>query len=893
MPDRKRIFLIDGSALAYRSYFAFIRSPLINSKGENTSATFGFANSLLKILRDQAPDYIAVAFDTGKPTFRHEMYADYKATRQKMPDDMRDQLPRVRQVVEAMRVPIVEQEGFEADDLIATLARQAVAQGLEAAIVSGDKDFMQLVGPHVRLYDPRDDAWTDAEGVKAKFGVGPERVVDVLALMGDASDNVPGVPKVGEKTAIALVQEFGGVEEALAQAERVTKRQVRENLIAYADLARKSKELVTIRQDAPVRLDLEGMRAGAFDTEALAELFRELEFTRLLGQIAPTAPAGKAETRATYALIDSLGALEALVKRMREAPVVSVDTETTDTDAMKARLVGIAVSVAPNEGFYIPVGHTAGPNLDLREVLGRLRPVLEDPAIPKCGQNLKYDDMVLRRHGVGLEGVAFDAMVASYLIDPDRPHGLDALSLAYLDHQTIPISDLIGKGKEQVSFAEVPVEKACAYAAEDADVALRLKVALEPKVAEAGAADLLREVEAPLVGVLADMELAGVSVDVPFLREMSQAFERDLGRLAGEIHRIAGEAFNINSTQQLGRILFEKLGLPRKRKTKTGYSTDVSVLEELALDHELPRRILEHRQLAKLKSTYVDTLPELVHPETGRIHTSFNQTVTATGRLSSSNPNLQNIPIRTETGREIRKAFVPRDRDHVLLSSDYSQIELRILAHLSQDGALIEAFRSGEDIHVRTASLMFNLMPAFVQEEMRRRAKTINYGVVYGMGAFGLAGRLGIPRREAQAFIERYFETYSGVRAYLDRAVKEATERGYVTTMLGRRRFLPELASTNANTRAFGERTATNSPIQGSAADMIKVAMVRVRRALRGAGLKTRMILQVHDELVFEVPRGEVERVREIVVREMQGALPLSVPVQVEVGVGENWLEAH
>ncbi len=892
MPDRKRIFLIDGSALAYRSYFAFIRSPLINSKGENTSATFGFVNSLLKILRDQAPDYIVVAFDTGKPTFRHEMYADYKATRQKMPDDMRDQLPRVRQVVEAMRVPIVEQEGFEADDLIATLARQAVEQGLEAAIVSGDKDFMQLVGPRVRLYDPRDDAWTDAEGVKAKFGVGPERVVDVLALMGDASDNVPGVPKVGEKTAIALVQAFGGVEEALAQAERVTKKQVRENLIAHADLARKSKELVTIRQDAPVRLDLGGMRAGAFDLETLTGLFRELEFTRLLSQIAPAAPA-KAETPVNYVLVDTVEKLDGLIRRMREAPLISVDTETTDTDAMKARLVGVAVSVAPHEGFYIPVGHTGGPNLDMREVLGRLRPVLEDPAIPKCGQNLKYDDMVLRRHGVGLEGVAFDAMVASYLIDPDRPHGLDALSLAYLDHQTIPISDLIGKGKEQVSFSEVPVERACAYSTEDADVALRLKAALEPKVAEAGAADLLREVETPLVGVLADMELAGVAVDVPFLREMSREFERDLGRLAGEIHRIAGEEFNINSTQQLGRILFEKLGLPRKRKTKTGYSTDVSVLEELALDHELPRRILEHRQLAKLKSTYVDALPELIHPETGRIHTSFNQTVTATGRLSSSNPNLQNIPIRTETGREIRKAFVPRDRDHVLLSADYSQIELRILAHLSRDEALIEAFRSGEDIHVRTASLMFNLMPEFVQEEMRRRAKTINYGVVYGMGAFGLAGRLGIPRREAQAFIDRYFETYSGVRAYLDRAVKEATERGYVTTMMGRRRFLPELASTNANTRAFGERTATNSPIQGSAADMIKVAMVRVRRALKGAGLKARMILQVHDELVFEVPRQEVERVKEIVAQEMQGALPLSVPVQVEVGIGENWLEAH
>lgn len=631
---------------------------------------------------------------------------------------------------------------------------------------------------------------------------------------------------------------------------------------------------------------------GGGDAAALATLFKELEFTRLLSQI-PQAPAVRSETPVSYALVDTVEKLDGLLRRMREAPVVSIDTETTDRDAMKARLVGIAVSVAPQEGFYIPVGHSAGPNLDLQETLDRLRPVLEDASIPKVGQNLKYDVTVFRRHGVGLAGVAFDAMVASYLIDPDRPHGLDALSLAHLNHPMIPISDLIGKGKGEISFAEVPVEKACVYSAEDADVALRLKAVLTPKVAEAGATDLLRDVEMPLIGVLADMELAGVAVDVPFLREMSRQFERDLERLKEEIHRIAGEEFNINSTQQLGHILFGKLGLPTKRKTKTGYSTDVNVLEELAVDHELPRRILEHRQLAKLKSTYADALPGLIHPETGRIHTSFNQTVTATGRLSSSNPNLQNIPIRTEMGREVRKAFVPGGAGSVLLSADYSQIELRILAHLSQDGALIEAFQSGEDIHVRTASLMFNLMPAFVQEEMRRRAKTINYGVVYGMGAFGLAGRLGIPRREAQAFIERYFATYSGVKAYLDGVVREAAARGYVTTMLGRRRFLPELASTNANTRALGERTATNSPIQGSAADMIKVAMVRVHRALKDAGLKARMILQVHDELVFEVPREEVERVKEIVAQEMQGALPMSVPVQVEVDVGENWLEAH
>ena len=896
MSETKRLFLIDGSALAYRSFFAFIRNPLVTSRGENTSATFGFTRTVLDMVKAHGPAYLAVAFDTGGPTFRHEQFAEYKATRERMPDEMREQLPRIREVLEALRIPILEMAGYEADDVIGTLTKAALAQGLEVVILTGDKDFMQLVGPKVKLLNLRGRTGEEAElldeaGVAEKFGVPPDRVVDVLGLMGDTSDNVPGVPKVGEKTALGLVREYGSLEAVLAAAAAgPQKKVVEKNLVAFADQARLSMDLVTIRTDVPVTLDLDALEVAPPDADRVGALFQELEFGSLLGDLGVAA----AEEEVDYRTVTAQDELAALAARIREAGTLSVDLETTSTDAMRAEIVGISLAIAPNEAVYVPVRHADGPNMRPETALSVLRPVLEDPEIAKVGQNIKYDATVFLRAGIELRGMAFDTMIASYLINPSgREHNLDAISMAHLSHKTIPITDLIGKGQKQIGFDAVPVAQACAYACEDADITLRLKDALAPQLEERELMPLFRDVEMPLVQVLMEIELAGVAVDVSFLGRMSAELGAEMDRLVGEIYGLAGEEFNVNSTQQLARILFEKLGLKPRRKTKTGYSTDQSVLEQLAFEHPLPGRLLDYRELMKLQSTYVDALPRLVNPETGRIHASFNQAVTATGRLSSSDPNLQNIPVRTELGRQIRKAFVAGAPGHVLMSADYSQIELRVMAHLAQDRALMEAFHKGEDVHRHTASLVFNLMPEFVTGEMRDRAKTVNFGVIYGMGAFGLSSRLGIPLRDAREFIEMYFATYPGVKAYIEQTIAEARERGYVTTMLGRRRYLPEIASAQTRTREFAERTAVNTPVQGSASDMIKVAMVRISDRLRKEQRQTKMILQVHDELVFEAPEAEVDGVRDLVVEEMRGALELSVPIEVSVGVGENWLEAH
>ena len=895
MSEQKRLFLIDGSALAYRSYFAFVRNPLINSKGENTSAPFGFTNTLLKLLREYAPEYLAVVFDTGKPTFRHERYAEYKATRQKMPDEMREQIPRIYQVIEAMQVPVLEMDGFEADDVIGTLARQASDRGIECVLVTGDKDFMQLVSPAIKVLNPRkagnDVELIDEAGVVERMGVSPAQITDLLGLMGDSSDNVPGVPKVGPKTAVSLVQEYGDLETVLANADKVRGKAVQENLRTYADQARLSKELVTIDMEVPVGLDLDAMAVQEFDIEVLSELFKELEFSRFLRELGPE----EEEVEVVYETIATEEVLDRLIEAIVGADsLIAVDLETTDIDAMRAEIVGISLCAEPLHAYYIPVGHMDGPNLDRERVLEKLRPMLEDPSVPKCGQNVKYDAMVLVRAGVHPQGFVFDTMIASYLADPAaRQHNLDALSLQYLNHKMVPITDLIGSGKKQISFAKVPVDKAAAYSCEDADITRRLEKILAPKLEELRLTELFRDIEMPLVEILRRMEEVGVSVDVDLLGEMSGRMEAQLEGLMAEIYEEAGEEFNINSTQQLGRILFEKLELPHKRKTKTGYSTDVRVLEDLADRHPLPKLLLEYRQVMKLKSTYVDALPRMIHPETERIHTSFNQSITATGRLSSSDPNLQNIPIRTEVGREIRRAFVPGDPSWVLLSADYSQIELRIMAHLSGDETLAESFRADEDVHSRTAALLFSVFPEMVDEEMRRRAKTINYGVMYGMGRYGLARQLGIPPFEAQDFIDSYFATYPGVAKYVEETIQEARKDGFVTTLRGRRRYLPEINSKNTRVREFAERTAVNTPIQGSSADLIKIAMINLSRRIAEESLRTRMILQVHDELVFEVPMDEVDRAQELVVREMERALPLSVPVRVDAGVGGDWLEAH
>ncbi|OPX24363.1 MAG: DNA polymerase I [Candidatus Latescibacteria bacterium 4484_107] len=900
MPPTKRLFLIDGSALAYRSYFAFIRNPLINSKGENTSAPFGFARALLKLIEEEKPEYIAVVFDTGKPTFRHEKYEAYKATRQKMPDEMRSSIPRIHELVRAMNIAMMELEGFEADDVIGTLAQKAAQAGMETVIVSGDKDFMQLVSPKVRLINPRkgeDAVEINEDGVRARFGVGPDRVTDVLGLMGDTSDNVPGVPGVGEKTAIALIREYGDIEGVLAHAAEVRRKNVRENLIQHADQARLSKDLVIIRTDAPVELDPDELKFTGFDPEALSTLFKELEFGRLLSEITPS----EAERKAVYHTVTK-ETLDDLIVRIRAHRSCAVDLETTSVDAMRAEIVGISIALEPYEAFYIPVGHRAFSllkepderNVPLSLTLKKLKPIIEDARIEKYGQNIKYDTTILCRAGIRPAGFVFDTMIASYVVDPSgRRHNLDALSLSYLNHKMIPISDLIGKGKKQISFAEVPIEQAAEYSGEDAEVVLRLKEKLEPELEGRGLKALFHELEMPLMEVLREMEMNGVVVDVPFLTRMSSELDEELKALVARIYEAAGEEFNVNSTRQLAHILFDKLKLPPKKKTKTGYSTDVEVLEDLAREHELPKTLLDYRQLMKLKSTYADALPKLVNPETGRIHTSFNQTVTATGRLSSSDPNFQNIPIRTEIGRKIRRAFIAGDKDWLLLDADYSQIELRIMAHLSEDATLIEAFQKDEDIHTKTAVLVFDIPPESVEPELRARAKTINFGIIYGMGPYGLARRLDIGIPEAREFIEAYFAQYPGVKAYTDRMIAEAREQGYVTTMLGRRRYLPEILSSNRQMREFAERTAVNTPVQGTSADLIKRAMIHIHRRLGAEKLRAKMILQVHDELVFEVPKEELDHVKALVVAEMEGALKLSVPVKVDVGVGANWLEAH
>jgi DNA polymerase I len=900
MAQTARLFLIDGSALAYRSYFAFIRNPLINSKGENTSAVFGYTRTLLDILGQEKPEYMAVAFDTPEPTFRHERFADYKATRQKMPDEMSVQLPRLKEVTEALGVTLIELAGFEADDVMGTLAKQAEREGLKTYLVTADKDLMQLVSPHVKIYSLRrvdnQQEILDPVGVQQKFGVPPERVIDVLALMGDSSDNIPGVRGIGEKTAVKLIQDYGDLETVLAKAAEIKPKGVADKILANIDMARLSQELATIHLDVPLPYSPTALALRPRDAARLTALFQDLEFGSLVRQVAVHTEAD----HHGYQLIRSRVEFDRLCQTLRTLERFAIDTETTDLEPLKAELVCVSLAWLAGEAYCVPLQFPEDPQPDDGDyVLKALKPILENPTILKCGQNIKYDMLVLSGHGIELQGVDFDTMVASYVVNPSgRQHNLDALALEYLQIKKIPITDLIGSGRAQRTMREVPIEDVARYACEDADVTWRLRDLLEAKLKETATWDLFQRVEIPLIVVLKEMEQAGVCLDVPLLRQMSQEMDRQLLTLTQDIHALAGEIFNINSTQQLGRILFEKLeihkaqGLKRVRKTKTGYSTDVAALEQFK-DHPLVQKMLEYRQLAKLKSTYVDALPQLINPRTGRVHTSYNQTVAATGRLSSSDPNLQNIPARTELGREIRKAFIAETADRCLLSADYSQIELRILAHLSQDATLIESFRSGEDVHRRTASKIFAVPPEQVTAEQRARAKTINFGVIYGMGPTRLARENDIALGEAKRFIEAYFATYPGVHRYTVESINKAREQGYVTTLLGRRRYLPELFSDNPGIRVAAENMAINTPVQGSSADLIKLAMINIRERLQREGLSAQMLLQVHDELVFEVPVAELEGVKPLVVEEMERAIQLDVPIQVEVGAGRNWFEAH
>ncbi|HEX9107053.1 MAG TPA: DNA polymerase I [Longimicrobiales bacterium] len=915
MPERTRprVFLIDGYALIYRAFFAMISRPLTTSKGENTSAAFGLTRFLLKVLEEHKPDYLGVVMDAGSSQ-RKERYPEYKATREKMPDELRASMPRIRQLLDAFRVPVLELPDCEADDVIGTLARQVAEQGMEAVIVSGDKDFYQLIRDGVSLLNPGrggpagvEEEWVDLRNASERLGVPPTQVVDYLALIGDSSDNVPGARGIGPKTAISLIQELGSVEEILARVGTIAQKRAREALIECADSVRMSKELVTIRADLPITLELEALQVREPDREALKNAFIELEFHSLVREYAVPAAdvAAKKTLECTYELVQDVARVETVVAEARAAGRVSLDTQGSSTDPLRGELVGLGLTVEPGRAYYLPFGHRGPHRLELDVVqdvqnlpaltspeMKPLVELLEDAGVAKIGQNLKYDLLALRRVGVTLRGIAFDTMVASYVIDPGRrEHSLEALALEFLDHRASTYADVCGKGKDEVPYAEVALEKARDFCCEDSDVALRLAGIFGPELDSLQLRRLYDEIELPLIPVLAEMEWAGIRIDRQFFAETGRKLARDLALIQEEIWKLAGGEFNINSTPQLREILFTRLGLPVVKKTKTGASTDVTVLEELAAQgHELPRLLIEYRQLDKLKGTYVDALPQLINPRSGRIHTSFNQAVAATGRLSSSDPNLQNIPIRTEQGAELRKGFVPDD-GFVFLSADYSQIELRILAHMSGDPVFVDAFRRGVDIHRQTAALMFNVSADDVTSQMRGAAKTVNFATIYGIGPHALAGKLGTSYAEAKAFIEEYFRRFPGVRQYLDTQIEFARKHGYIETISGRRRYIPELKAKNFSIRQFGERVATNAPVQGSAADVIKLAMIDIQRELQRRGARTRMLLQVHDELLFEIPREEVEEMKPLVKERMEGAFRLEVPLEVSAGIGENWYE--
>ena len=907
--EHKRLYLIDGSAVFYRAYFAFIRNPLFNSKGENTSATYGFTLQLMKILSDERPDYIAVVFDTKEPTFRHKKFADYKATRQKMPEEMADQYPRILEIVQAFRIPIIEEPGYEADDVIGTLAKRAEKKDIETYMVTGDKDFMQLLSPLIKMYKVRpgkDPEIWDLERLKNEYGLTPEQVPDFLALMGDKSDNIPGVPKVGEKTALELLRQFGSLENLYANLDKVTKPALRKRLEENKELAFLSRELVTIDTNVPVQVDIEALKAQKADGEKLRRIFEELEFRSLMDRLPEFTgeESGGIQTfqnsEQDYQLIDSPQKLEELAQQLRSSPFFVFDTETTGLDVFRSDIIGLSFSLKPFQAYYVPL-HLEGSGITADTIFSTLKPIFEDASIHKGGQNIKFDGLMLWQHDVDLQGIAFDTMIAHYLLHPgSRQHNLDTLSMQYLNYRMIPIEKLIGKkGKNQLNMKDIPVEVVFPYACEDADITYRLKEILEAKLKETDTYSLFRQVEMPLVEVLMQMEKNGVKLDVPFLKEMSARLADELKRLEGEIYQIAGEEFNINSPQQLGVILFEKLqihtqfGVKRAGRTPTGqYSTSESVLEKYQ-SHPLVSKILEYRKLKKLKSTYVDALPKLVSPRTGRLHTSFNQTVTATGRLSSSDPNLQNIPIRDPLGQEIRRAFIPERPEDFILSADYSQIELRIMAHLSGDPGLKEAFERGEDIHASTAAAIFDIPISEVTPEHRRKAKEVNFGIIYGISPYGLASRLGIDPEEAKQIIFNYFARFPRVNDYITHVLAFAHRNKYVTTILNRRRYIPEIDSKNGNVRQNAERIAINTTIQGSAADLIKIAMINIHRYLKENKLQTRMMLQVHDELVFEVPADELEQVKPEIRRLMESAMELTVPLKVDIGVGKNWLEAH
>ena len=921
----EKLFLLDAYALIYRAYYAFIKNPRINSKGFNTSAVLGFVNTLEEVLRKEEPTHIGIAFDPPGPTFRHNAFAAYKAQREETPEVIKWSVTPIKDIIKAYRIPILEIRGYEADDVIGTLATQAGKRGINTYMMTPDKDYGQLVSEHVFMYRPKyGDKDFDIMGVdevKEKFNIeSPAQVIDMLGLMGDTADNIPGCPGVGEKTAQKLIAQFGSIESLLAHTDELKgaiKKKVEEN----EEQIRFSKFLATIKTDVPVELDMETLKRREPDEKELRRIFEQLEFRTLIERVlngekksAPATPAqpdlfgfftdnGTEETKNSnltrldnlhydYQLIDNEEKMRDLFQKLITTQVLSLDTETTGTDPISAELVGMSFSFEENQAFYVPVPPDGE---EAQKIVNIFKPVFENEKIVKVGQNIKYDLLVLENYGVTLKGKMFDTMIAHYVLQPELRHGMDYLAEIYLKYDTIKIEELIGpKGKNQKNMRDLPPNEVYKYACEDADVTLKLKNVLEGELAENGVKDLFEEIEMPLVPVLAYMERNGVRIDTEALKETSRHFTARMNQIEEEVHQLAGTNFNIASPKQVGEILFDKLKIVEKaKKTKSGqYVTSEEVLESLKGKHEIVGKILEHRGLKKLLGTYIDALPQLINPKTGRIHTSFNQTVTATGRLSSSNPNLQNIPVRNEDGKEIRKAFIPDDGCE-FFSADYSQIELRIMAHLSEDPHMIEAFNEEQDIHAATAAKIYKEPLEGVTREQRSKAKTANFGIIYGISVFGLAERLNVDRKEAKALIDGYFETYPHVREYMDKSIRSAREKGYIETIFKRKRYLPDINSHNAVVRGYAERNAINAPIQGSAADIIKVAMVRIYQRFMKEGIRSKMILQVHDELNFSVLPEEKEKVKQIVISEMESAYKMKVPLRADCGWGKNWLEAH
>jgi DNA polymerase-1 len=883
------LYLIDGNSYIYRAFYAI--SGLATSGGFPTNAIFGFTNMLLKVLREKKPNYFAVIFDSPVPTERHRIYEAYKAHRPSMPDELRPQIQPIKEIINAFNIPSIELEGYEADDVLGTIAKKAEKEGIDVYIITADKDINQILSPNIKTYDTMRDKITEGKDIMERFGIEPSRFPEIMALMGDASDNIPGVPGIGEKTAIELLKEFGSLDNLIKNYSKIRKPKLRAAIAENIENIKLSLTLATIDSNMSLDTSIKELKPEEPDWVRLLDFFRKFEFSTLLKLIPEQARRPEIE-EINYITILAKDTLKNAIASIKEE--VSVDTETTSRSPMTAELVGISLSSNTENAYYIPLTHSyigVPEQLSKEYVLGQMRDIFENPEIGKIGHNIKYDLIVLRNENINLNGIAFDTMLASYLLNPNKAnHSLEEASMTHLAFKKLSYNDVTDKGKKK--FREVSIEDATRYAGEDALAALKLKHLLEQAIEEEGLARLFYKIEMPLIEALADMEMAGIKINLPLMNDLSKELERELIAIEKRIYFLAGEEFNINSPKQLQEILFEKLGLRTIKKTKTGFSTNVDVLEQLALEHELPKDILEHRTLSKLKSTYVDALPKLVNPRTGRLHTSFNQTVTATGRLSSSDPNLQNIPIRGEWGKRIREAFIA-EKGHLLLSSDYSQIELRILSHLSEDKGLIDVFKNDGDVHTRTACELFGVTPEDVTSEMRRRAKTVNFGIVYGISPYGLSQELGITPEEAKNYIDTYFEQHSGVKNYIDKLIKEASETGYVSTIFQRKRAIPELKSANKNTRQLGERLAMNTPIQGSAADIIKITMINIWRRLKKEGLHAKMLLQVHDELLFEVPIEEKDKLKALVKKEMENAVKLDVPLKVDIGIGKNWSEAH